>query len=107
METWAQIWFGAILLLMAFVWPALIVKPRAGPRQHQPPAPANKTKEPSTLPKCLCEHWFVVHDAETFHCVHDGCKCQQYMGPDPVLSGLWMATKPMKKQTIDMEQAAS
>lgn len=57
---------------------------------------AAPVKEPSTLPKCLCEHWFVVHDAETFQCVHQGCKCQQYMGPDPVLSGLWMATRPMK-----------
>lgn len=47
-----------------------------------------------TLPKCLCEHWYIVHDTGGYQCKGDNgrCECVTYMGPDPMLSGLWSPT---------------
>lgn len=68
-------------------------------------------KKQDLLPKCLCDHWFNEHKAVGKECLNSStiqtrthslsysnqvessttqrCACVGYIGPDPVVSGLW------------------
>lgn len=43
-----------------------------------PPAP------PEPQPVCGCSHHLSFHSPHTSGCAVDGCRCQQYIGPEPL-----------------------
>lgn len=62
---------------------------------------ANKTKAPDFTPRCQCGHVYSIHK-KGYRCQSDDtirkggvvdkfrtCPCTIYVGPDPMISGLW------------------
>ena len=47
-------------------------------RTAVPPGPV----EPQ--PVCGCSHHLSFHSPKTLTCAFDGCRCQQYIGPEPL-----------------------
>lgn len=89
---------GALLLsiglLVGFIFGAYMRRLKT-PRIPPPPEPI-----------CLCSHGYHAHEdgrkcrVEVYANYRMGrCACQSYVGPDPILSGLWMASeKPSIKE---------
>ncbi|HVB46541.1 MAG TPA: hypothetical protein VNF47_28050 [Streptosporangiaceae bacterium] len=50
-------------------------KARAKPVTAAPPEPQ---------PVCGCTHHLSFHNPKTSVCAFDGCRCQQYVGPEPL-----------------------
>lgn len=59
-------------------------------RGHAAHAARETRQLTSKLPRCVCGDWFTEHDRVTGKCWQPKCACRVYLGPDPVLSGLWM-----------------
>jgi hypothetical protein len=39
---------------------------------------------PELQPVCGCEHHLSFHNPRTAACAYEGCRCQQYVGPEPL-----------------------
>ncbi len=39
---------------------------------------------PEPLPICGCSHHLSFHNPRTGACAEEGCRCQQYVGPEPL-----------------------
>lgn len=83
--------FGAIGWIVTFEDRAAARRRRRDLKKKQAPDP--------TKPVCTCRHWFNSHRLTAPHaCVTPTCVCQGYMGPDPTISGMWIAEEPPKKR---------
>jgi hypothetical protein len=40
--------------------------------------------QPEPQPVCGCTHHLSFHNPRTGECAVDGCRCQQYVGPEPL-----------------------
>ena len=45
---------------------------------------AASAKPPEPQPVCGCTHHLSFHNPRTGTCAYDDCKCQQYVGPEPL-----------------------
>jgi hypothetical protein len=39
---------------------------------------------PEPQPVCGCSHHLSFHNPKTLTCAYEGCRCQQYVGPEPL-----------------------
>lgn len=86
--------------LGSFWWLVFIIGPMAGGALRQHHARRLKIIEakgklterrhavmappPQPQPVCGCTHHLSFHNPRTGNCAADGCRCQQYVGPEPL-----------------------
>jgi hypothetical protein len=58
---------------------------------------------PAPQPVCGCSHQLSFHSPRTGGCAEDGCRCQQYVGPEPL--GYVFAQPLIDPDAIDSQQA--
>jgi hypothetical protein len=56
-----------------------VIEAKARLRSAALPQPA-----PELQPVCGCSHHLSFHNPKTATCAYDDCRCQQYIGPEPL-----------------------
>lgn len=72
-----------------------VIEAKAALKAGPPPRP-----EPQ--PVCGCTHHLSFHNPRTSSCAVDGCRCQQYIGPEPL--GHVVALPLVDPETMGQDQ---